>query len=575
MLGCKISKYQGFVLVVLFLGQLLCVSACTNYANQDTATISTYNELIDAIDCDVYNITISGVISVDDEIGLTEKNINFFGLDDNAALRATTTRIFNILRSDISITRLELSGGTSSANGGCSLTVDSHLVINDVLFSQCQGMNGGALYVSNSSVMLKNTQFISNSASELGGAYFSTLSVVDDVIDNIYAAYNYASVGAGFVFSSSTASMTNSHLQYNTAGTSGGCIYSTSSIVQMRNTILSSCAAGATSVGRSFGTDGGCIHAVSISQISLLDSTLTNCSAMEGGLIHISTGLFKATNTVFDNSTAVSASMYVGFGSQFTCSNCTVSRNQVKFVSSVMSCVSGSRCNWDSSEIHHNIASYSGTIYIESQSIGDFTNCQFHHNTAGNHGGVVYLNYLSDAHFVLCDFYDNSAVQNGGAIYLEGRSNSTIRESNFDSNEAGSGGALSTDFYAVVSIISCVFTGNKAYESGGAIHLDGFSAVEILESDFILGQAVYGAGIYAGSSKVTLQGINAVDNAATYAGGFLSGYNNAVIELNNSTLHGNSATYGGAVFSQLFSNITLANVTLEENLGIQMRKVVF
>lgn len=221
--------------------------------------------------------------------------------------------------------------------------------------------------------------------------------------------------------------------------------------------------------------------------------------------------------------------------------------------------------------------------------------CNFYGNTATGIGGAIYLNgagILDD-----CHFYVNHSDRDGGAIRTTSASPSLrVTNSSFDGDTSGgSGGAM--NLRSPAEIDSCVFINAHANAVGGAIGLLGTS-VRLTNSSFRLNRSDSGGGavnvagggdlfasdcLFEGNSAMTsggaitnssvcrVQHSSFIANAADALGGPELGggaiYNFATLELTNTTLSGNACPggLGGAILNLTGGNAFLTHVTLYEN----------
>ena len=140
--------------------------------------------------------------------------------------------------------------------------------------------------------------------------------------------------------------------------------------------------------------------------------------------------------------------------------------------------------------------------------------CSFVENNASEYGGSIYLESIGGIICVLislqnsvlsiqdCSFVENNARDIGGAIYLQSVGNITMMRSNFSKNfDLTSGSAiylLSSLQNSAFFIEDCIFFGNQANISGGAIYLEDLNGnIKLLRNNFTLNYALsFGAAIY-------------------------------------------------------------------------------
>jgi len=122
----------------------------------------------------------------------------------------------------------------------------------------------------------------------------------------------------------------------------------------------------------------------------------------------------------------------------------------------------------------------------------------------------------------------------GGAIISAANSVLTVTNSTLDGNHAFGGGAIYSDM-TVLNVINSTLTNNTAGHSGGAI--------------------------YATSTYINVANSTLADNSAYITSGAI--YANFDLHLTNSTLTGNTANMGGAIYAS--GTVTVVNSTFYEN----------
>lgn len=188
------------------------------------------------------------------------------------------------------------------------------------------------------------------------------------------------------------------------------------------------------------------------------------------------------------------------------------------------------------------------TVYMEGMTIqnGSVT-------TTDSDGGAIF----SQGNLVLDDlkFLNNHADDMGGAIFSEGGS-LTITNSTFSGNNnntaratGASGGAIASASIGSLSLQHVTFTNNTA-KYGGAI-----------------ATLAYG---YIAGKKFTITNSTFTGNTATQQGGAIFG-EQIDTTITNSLINDNGATSsfgGGMYFSDIHSTLTIQNVTISHNHGL-------
>ena len=188
-------------------------------------------------------------------------------------------------------------------------------------------------------------------------------------------------------------------------------------------------------------------------------------------------------------------------------------------------------------------------------------------------GGAINTG-TADVEIIRTQFIDNRAASDGGAIFAD---DATIRNSFFDSNEAGNlGGAIYTrdDMIRVedstftgnraarggalyaggdADIYGSLFTNNSATERGGAVYAD--SDIDAIQSSFVSNSAANGGALYTEDNDTDIRGSYFGLNSATLRGGAISIEQH--IRIRNSTFYQNSSSgEGGAIFNNTVDSDT-------------------
>lgn len=215
------------------------------------------------------------------------------------------------------------------------------------------------------------------------------------------------------------------------------------------------------------------------------------------------------------------------------------------------------------SEFMGNIAGEGGGIHTSNTA--EVYSSTFNLNSAAYQGGGFYAEDAPQVTISNTIFTENSAP-GGGAIQLED-SEVTIYNCNFFTNTAVVGGAIDTYVFSKLNVLNSEFYGNEA-EKGGAIGETQSLSTMISNSIFRNNTAISGGAIYADEVAGTIWDSEFSDNVVTENGGAIynSGYPGGLTDLSviNSTLSGNEAGWGGAIYN-ITGTLRLNNSTFHEN----------
>ncbi|MEM7312902.1 MAG: choice-of-anchor Q domain-containing protein, partial [Planctomycetota bacterium] len=154
-------------------------------------------------------------------------------------------------------------------------------------------------------------------------------------------------------------------------------------------------------------------------------------------------------------------------------------------------------------------------------------------------GGVMSIDPGGQARLSILNstIHDNSSGGDGGGVANFG--NMTITASTLSGNVSGDdGAAVFTYFYDSATIVDTLFADNTAYGFGG--------------------------GIYNIQSNVTVSNSTLSGNEAVRGGAIFQRGN---LDLNNSTLTGNSAINGGGIYGYRFKSATINNSIIANSTG--------
>jgi predicted outer membrane repeat protein len=425
------------------------------------------------------------------------------------------------------LTNTRFLSNTAGARGGAvqvdgPLTIDaSHFEANQAWGDQGQG---GAVYVGSTTVVtVTASNFLSNTATEFGGA----LADADGG-------------GSDWV-------MRNSRFQGNTGGYAGAVAIGEDGSAEIADSDF---------VGnRTTNAGNGNAGAVYVfGPTVVVDSLFSGNAALKtGGALHVR-GSTQITGTTF------SANRAESFGAVY-----------VQSATSPATIV-------DSTFVTNTSVNNGGAIYLDGPSY--ITATTFISNTAGGSGGAVGgVNVAIDASL----FQSNTVAENGGAISV---ATARITDTIFVGNQAldGNGGALRTDGSAYVSggrfernraslagavltsdasvFTSVDFISNTATQSAGALR--GSVDLEVIGSAFVSNTAGESAGaIYVGE-RGDIQASTFTGNRADASGGAI--YVRGVTTITVSAFQSNTATLtGGAIEIDISGRAIISDTAIAYN----------
>ena len=382
----------------------------------------------------------------------------------------------------IILKNLRIINGNSNGNGGaiCSEKNSRYLIINCTFENNFAKNCGGAIF-SNMPLVIEHSKFISNTANQQGGAIYCS-NFVD--CENCQFERNTAvNSDGGAIYSKESVKLINSTLNNNLCGWSGGAVYSKTSVVVDTCQISSNSAKGngkesrggairavknvevinSIFIGNYVNNFGGAIYAGTVNVnpyetiVSFTTKFLNNYAEVDGGAIY-SEGLTITNYCILEGNGAYNS------GGAIFCGNSIVQNSRI---------IS-----------NHAKNGYGGGIYTLHNIKVD--NCSFDFNQASESGGAINTNSIT---FTKTNsfFHENSAYYGaGGAIWTQEITNTEVSNMVFSCNGAGTkmsdsdysddygcnGGAIYIGDKNSVTFSGCTFSGNYAYNKGGAIYMD-------------------------------------------------------------------------------------------------------
>lgn len=218
--------------------------------------------------------------------------------------------------------------------------------------------------------------------------------------------------------------------------------------------------------------------------------------------------------------------------------------------------------------------SYSCLYSTTDLSVADMTvtNCTGHdfYGTTFGGGIEVYGGNLSVENSTITQ---NNAVYGGGVALTSGGYSLAVTDSTISGNSAYYGGGIAT--YGPTQIEGSVISGNYASYQGGGINAS--TALSLASSEVRGNTGYIGGGFFVGAGGVSLESTTVADNTAYALGaGYVYadyGFFGQTVEIDSSTISGNSAQVGGGLLAAVYNSpsaaadggFTLTNSTVSGN----------
>lgn len=307
---------------------------------------------------------------------------------------------------------------------------------------------GGAFYNAGS-LAIENCALEGNSATDGGGAVYTTAEAAGTSITNSTVDHNAADDAGGALYvEGGTLTLQGDQVVGNDGDDEGGALYVEERGKEAPVTISSS-----TISDNLADSDGGAADIEYARSLTISDSALSNNSAGyddDGGAIYVyESGTLRVSGSTFEDD---SAGGYDEEGGAIYDDYTDLSMSGSRFVG--------------------NTSGYAGAIYVDGTSasaVESITTSTF----AGNHaeyyyGGAIYVSY-GDLELTRSTLADNSAYD-GGALYYESEDGMQLSNDTFDGNTAVEGGALYLDEEArtgSIELVNDTIARNTAYDGGG------------------------------------------------------------------------------------------------------------
>jgi predicted outer membrane repeat protein len=253
-----------------------------------------------------------------------------------------------------------------------------------------------------------------------------------------------------------------------------------------------------------------------------------SCCFVVGGALYstVANSKFTVRNCVFESNRGSSGGgLYFGsdhIGISITAS--VVRANTGDYGGAIYFDQLSSEVSFVETKFESNLATHQGGVVYSLASDIIMTGCSVSHNKADAGSGLYYPSNTGDhkVNISSCLFENNIASGLYGAIWVESAVSVVIASSNFSRNQASTGSAIGIKVATVVSIEGCIFNGNLANDSAGAVYLDSGDAITVKACHFDSNVVKSGSGSavwMTASSGVTIQNNRFIGNSAPNGSG--------------------------------------------------------
>ncbi|KZX16287.1 putative outer membrane protein pmp20 precursor [Methanobrevibacter cuticularis] len=259
----------------------------------------------------------------------------------------------------------------------------------------------------------------------------------------------------------------------------------------------------------------------STGSLTLINITLTNGNADNGGTMYNEGGKVAVQNCIFTNNSVrhYGGAIYNDGGTTSVIGSIFNNNNAISGGGAIATSYDIGTIIIDNSTFSNNQGNPGGAIYNTDDNTLTINNSIFTNNIANSEGGAI-LNYADSMTITNSLFINNTAEYSGGAIQNFGGININITNSTFTNNNIltddfdGGGGAISNYYNENVNILDSTFNSNTANSRGGAIYNVGVENINITNSNFTKNTANDTGAIYNEDViNMNIIGCNIINNS--------------------------------------------------------------
>ncbi len=381
----------------------------------------------------------------------------------------------------VDIIGCEFISNSAASGGAISVERKSILNINETTFdaNSATGEAGAIYIITESTVGIKNSTISGGNATSHGGAISirsATLEIDSSVIENNHSEKNGGAIYISYssdIDRNSKVTINNSTLKGNSAD-NGGAIYATRRAIEGDTEVLT---VSATDFASNTATNnGGAVLLTASVDVFMKDVTfvanrVTKTSDAAGGAIAANSCTLEIDGGVFTKnySGCTGGAINLGTNSNVTLNNITASRNSARTHGGFLYSEFGTLTMY-SSTINNNSADMGAGVYLYEGAVSNIYSSKFIANTSIRNGAGLFI-YTSGTKTIVngCTFERNAATGVGGGIYISGKSDAELYNITAICNTADMGGFMyETLSGTVVTLAGLTVSGNSAI-SGGSI----------------------------------------------------------------------------------------------------------
>ena len=507
---------------------------------------------------------------------------------DPASVTGLTIDAQNINRcifaeeTSLSLSSVSLIRGEHPLRGGGLSARDSILEAEQVTFAEnASSREGGAIHLTENTILVLDQSSISTSRAEEGGAVFVADDSILEATETLFSlneSFPMAQVrtpaGAGIYSRYGTVVLTDCTLESNTSNDLGGGIFIEGGSLTVNGGLFTANAS----------LTGGAI----VSKYADLDLTdvvfEANTANITGGAISASGGTLKATdasfllNTVFPGN---GGAIQVDQQGALDLVNTSFEQNSAVLYGGAIDAFSAVSLYISGGLFVANESISGSAVAIDDDNVPrDFIleDVVFSSNVNRSNGTVYLEGEVDDAGIALavhrCTFDNNLSFGDGGSIAVVNTGGLTVEDSEFISNIASIGGALSVQD-ADAQLVRNHFCRNLAAEGGAVALSSSATLLDWTNNLFVENLASeHGGAVWVQGAELQFLNNTLAGNAAYLSGGGVW-TDGVTLDFSNNltfaTLYGDGLTVQGGAINALTNNAWWFNANADTNVEAALR----
>jgi len=459
---------------------------------------------------------------------------------------------------ELTIINCYIASNTAATGGGIRTSTPTSIA--DTTFSGNSAESGGGIEIGvNGAVTLSYVTFTGNSALVRGGGVDNFGGALT-ARDSDFGANSADQGGALSNYYTGTMTLERCAVHDNVATSTGGGVTHSGASLEIIDSALTDNSA----------VEGGAVYLQG--DLRVAGSTLSGNSARDGGGIYNLSAMASITDCVFQENTGDSGGALYNYFGTATITDSELSDNTAMYggggIINLFGLVEITR-----GALTSNVTLFGSAGFMLNYGTAVLTSSTLTGSSAPDNGGA-FFNFGSDAaHPASLSITDsllagNSAYQ-GGVIFNHSAT-LTIEGSTFEDNQAGYAGGVLMNLSGVdgqsgqVAITESTLAANSAVVTGGAIQ-NGSLSILTLDRVALTANAAESGGALSNRGSVAITASTIGGNTATNLGGGIDNDEDAVLSIAGSTVRDNAATQGGGISCGYSGTITITASTIVGN----------